>query len=207
MSINPVLALLALFALPTVLTSAWRPAVERAAQERGAPVEPAGPAPVRHRDHRGAGQGGARHRHRRPAGHGSAGRRGSAGTGRSPRPAARSAAWHTLAWAIFGGRLRRRDRVRRGRAARAGRRCAAGAGGRRPALGLHRRDRRRDRLPARHLDGRLAAAGVAGGLRGRHSSSAPTPPAPDRAAPTASGSSTSRSPTPARTGWCSTTSR
>src|SRR6202790_2524873 len=35
-SIHPALALLALFALPTVLTSTWRPAVERAAQERGA---------------------------------------------------------------------------------------------------------------------------------------------------------------------------
>ncbi len=35
-SISPVLALLALFALPTVLTSSWRPAVERIAQERGA---------------------------------------------------------------------------------------------------------------------------------------------------------------------------
>src|SRR5438270_726943 len=31
------LALLAAFALPTVLTSTWRPAVERAAWERGAP--------------------------------------------------------------------------------------------------------------------------------------------------------------------------
>ncbi|MET0835124.1 MAG: ABC transporter ATP-binding protein, partial [Actinomycetota bacterium] len=35
-SINPWLAGLALFALPTILTSAWRPAVERQAQERGA---------------------------------------------------------------------------------------------------------------------------------------------------------------------------
>src|SRR5262249_60261306 len=35
-SIHPALALLAVFALPTVLTSTWRPAVERAAQERGA---------------------------------------------------------------------------------------------------------------------------------------------------------------------------
>ena len=38
-SIHPALALLALFALPTVLTSSWRPGVERAAQERGAPHE------------------------------------------------------------------------------------------------------------------------------------------------------------------------
>src|SRR6266487_5500409 len=36
MSIHPLLALLALFALPTVLVATWRPAVERAAQERGA---------------------------------------------------------------------------------------------------------------------------------------------------------------------------
>src|ERR1700682_1954408 len=36
MSVNPALVLLAVFALPTVLTSAWRPAVERTAQERGA---------------------------------------------------------------------------------------------------------------------------------------------------------------------------
>ena len=37
-SIHPVLALLALFALPTVLTSTWRPGVERAAEEQGAPA-------------------------------------------------------------------------------------------------------------------------------------------------------------------------
>jgi ATP-binding cassette, subfamily B, bacterial len=36
-SIHPALLLLAVFAIPTVLTSGWRPAVERAAQEQGAP--------------------------------------------------------------------------------------------------------------------------------------------------------------------------
>ena len=36
MSIHPLLALLAAFALPTVLTSTWRPRVERDADERGA---------------------------------------------------------------------------------------------------------------------------------------------------------------------------
>jgi ATP-binding cassette subfamily B protein len=36
MSVHPALVLLALFALPTVLSSTWRPAVERAAWERGA---------------------------------------------------------------------------------------------------------------------------------------------------------------------------
>ena len=35
-SIHPALALLALFALPTVLTSTWRPGIERAAEEAGA---------------------------------------------------------------------------------------------------------------------------------------------------------------------------
>jgi ATP-binding cassette subfamily B protein len=36
-SIHPALVLLAVFALPTVLAASWRPAVERRAQERGAP--------------------------------------------------------------------------------------------------------------------------------------------------------------------------
>ena len=36
MSIHPALILLLVFALPTALTSTWRPAVERSAQERGA---------------------------------------------------------------------------------------------------------------------------------------------------------------------------
>ena len=36
MSVHPALALLAVFALPTVITSTWRPAVERVVQERGA---------------------------------------------------------------------------------------------------------------------------------------------------------------------------
>ena len=35
-SIHPLLLLLAVFALPTVVTSSWRPAIERNAQERGA---------------------------------------------------------------------------------------------------------------------------------------------------------------------------
>src|SRR3977135_4236706 len=44
-SIHPALVLLAVFALPTVLTSAWRPAVERVAQERGAQSDRRAPAP------------------------------------------------------------------------------------------------------------------------------------------------------------------
>jgi ATP-binding cassette subfamily B protein len=38
-SIHPVLVLLGVFAIPTVLTSTWRPGVERVAQERGASHE------------------------------------------------------------------------------------------------------------------------------------------------------------------------
>ena len=37
MSIHPALTLLTVFALPTVFSSTWRPGVERAAEERGAP--------------------------------------------------------------------------------------------------------------------------------------------------------------------------
>lgn len=38
MSIHPALVLLVVFAAPTVMSSAWRPGVERAAEERGAPA-------------------------------------------------------------------------------------------------------------------------------------------------------------------------
>src|SRR5262249_49978779 len=38
-SIHPALILLAVFALPTVLTSTWRPGVERATEERAAPAQ------------------------------------------------------------------------------------------------------------------------------------------------------------------------
>jgi ATP-binding cassette subfamily B protein len=38
MSVHPALALLAAFALPTVITSGWRPGVEKLAEERGAPA-------------------------------------------------------------------------------------------------------------------------------------------------------------------------
>src|SRR5882762_1532788 len=37
-SIHPALLLLAVFAVPTVVTSSWRPAIERTAQEKGAQV-------------------------------------------------------------------------------------------------------------------------------------------------------------------------
>jgi ATP-binding cassette, subfamily B, bacterial len=102
MSIHPALALLAVFALPTVLTSTWRPAVERVAQERAAPAARL----ARHlftlattampgKEVRVTGIGDRLVTDRRAAWE------------RSFRPvsAARwgSAAWHTLAWAVFGG--------------------------------------------------------------------------------------------------------
>jgi ATP-binding cassette, subfamily B, bacterial len=100
-SIHIALVLLAVFALPTVLASTWRPAVERAAQERAAQA---------HRL--------ARHlftvsttappgKDVRAIGIGDRlidGRRAAWERGYAPIAAARwgSAAWHVLAWLIFG---------------------------------------------------------------------------------------------------------
>ncbi|HKE97706.1 MAG TPA: ABC transporter ATP-binding protein [Actinomycetes bacterium] len=101
-SVDPALALLAVFALPTVLTSAWRPGVERAAQERGAQADrlarhlfvTATTAPPG-KEVRVTGIGPALARRRREAWE----------RWYAPVSAARwaSAAWHTLAWAVFGG--------------------------------------------------------------------------------------------------------
>ncbi len=52
MSIHPALILLAAFALPTVLTSTWRPAVERSRPGACRQVWAFGPSSVHHRDHR-----------------------------------------------------------------------------------------------------------------------------------------------------------
>jgi len=100
-SIHPALALLAVFALPTVLTSTWRPAVERTAYERGAPAARL----ARHlftlattaapgKEVRVTGIAGRLAQERRAAWERWYG----------PVAAARwgSAAWHTLAWAVFG---------------------------------------------------------------------------------------------------------
>ena len=100
-SIHPLLLLLALFALPPVLTSTWRPAIERNAYERGA-------SPARLARHlfdvattaaagkevRVTGIGDRLLRERRQAWE----------AGNRPVAAARlaSAGWHTVAWAIFG---------------------------------------------------------------------------------------------------------
>jgi ATP-binding cassette subfamily B protein len=101
MSIHPALALLAVFAAPTAITSMWRPGVERVAQERAAPFNRL-----------------ARHlftiattaapgKEVRVTGIGDrlvSGRRSAWAAGFGPVSAVRwrSAAWHTLAWAIFG---------------------------------------------------------------------------------------------------------
>jgi ATP-binding cassette subfamily B protein len=100
-SVHPLLALLAVFALPTVATSGWRPAVERAAEERGASAnrlarhlfEVATTAPP-----------GKEVRVTRIGGRLAAERRAAWERWYGPVAAARrgSAAWHAAAWAVFG---------------------------------------------------------------------------------------------------------
>src|SRR5947209_890407 len=100
-SIHPALALLAVFALPTVLTSTWRPGVERVAHERGAQsmrlarhlFTIATTAPPG-KEVRVTGIGARLASQRRAAWEHWYG----------PVATARwaSAAWHTLAWAVFG---------------------------------------------------------------------------------------------------------
>src|SRR2546430_15735989 len=100
-SIHPALALLAAFALPTVLTSTWRPGVERAAEERGASAnrlarhlfDVATTAPP------GKGVGVTRIGARLVARRRAAWERWYQPVARTRR---RSAAWHALAWAVFG---------------------------------------------------------------------------------------------------------
>jgi ATP-binding cassette subfamily B protein len=100
-SIHPALLLLAVFALPTLLTSMWRPGVERSAQERAAPFNRlarhlftiatmAGPA----KEVRVTGIGDHLARQRRDTWE----------RGHRPIAAARwgSMIWHALAWAVFG---------------------------------------------------------------------------------------------------------
>ena len=100
-SVHPALALLAVFALPTVLTSTWRPAVERAAEEAGAQsqrlarhlFDTATTAPPG-KEVRVAGIGRRLAEDRRKAWEGWYGRVASARWA--------SAAWHTAGWAVFG---------------------------------------------------------------------------------------------------------
>jgi ATP-binding cassette subfamily B protein len=101
-SIHPALLLLTVFAVPTVVTSTWRPAVERVAQERAAPHQrlarhlftTATSAPPG-KEVRVTGIGEVLVRKRR----------GAWERGYSLVSPARvgSAAWHTLAWTVFGG--------------------------------------------------------------------------------------------------------
>ncbi len=101
-SIHPALALLAVFALPTVLTSSWRPAVERAAEEAGAQsqrlarhlFDTATTAPPG-KEVRVAGIGPRLIADRRAA--------WEAWYGRVASARWTSAAWHTAGWAVFGG--------------------------------------------------------------------------------------------------------
>ena len=100
-SIHPALALLAAFALPTVLTSTWRPGVERVAEERGASAnrlarhlfDVATTAPPG-KEVRVTRIGARLVTQRRAA--------WERWYGPVARARRRSAVWHTLAWAIFG---------------------------------------------------------------------------------------------------------
>ena len=102
MSIHPALALLGVFALPTVFTSTWRPAVERAAQEQGAPSQrlarhlftTATTAPPG-KEVRVTGIGERLIAQRRQA--------WERWYGIVSPVRWTSAAWHTLGWAVFGG--------------------------------------------------------------------------------------------------------
>jgi ATP-binding cassette subfamily B protein len=100
-SIHPALALLALFALPTVATSAWRPGVERTAEERGA----AALRLARHLfDLATTAPPGKEVRVTRIGSRLVAERRAAWERWYGPVAAARrgSAAWHALGWAVFG---------------------------------------------------------------------------------------------------------
>ncbi len=100
-SIHPALALLAVFALPTVLTSTWRPGVERAAEERGAAANRL----ARHLfDVATTAPPGKEVRVTRIGARLVTERRQAWERWYGPVAAARrsSAAWHALGWAIFG---------------------------------------------------------------------------------------------------------
>jgi len=100
-SVHPLLLLLAVFAIPTVLTSGWRPAVERIAQERGAQSERL----ARHLfDLATSAPAGKEVRVTGIGGRLAADRRAAWERWYGPVSAARggSATWHAAAWAVFG---------------------------------------------------------------------------------------------------------
>ena len=102
MSIHPALAVLALFAVPTAVTSTWRPGVERSAEERGAQADrlakhlflTATTAPPG-KEVRVTGIGERLVTQRREA--------WERWYGPVSRARWSSAAWHMIAWAVFGG--------------------------------------------------------------------------------------------------------
>ncbi|HTK29650.1 MAG TPA: ABC transporter ATP-binding protein [Vicinamibacterales bacterium] len=101
-SIHPALVLLAAFAVPTVWTATWRPAVERAALEQGAQPNRL----ARHLFMLATTAAPAKEvRVARLGDHVAERRRTAWDRGFAPIGAARltSAAWHTGAWAVFGG--------------------------------------------------------------------------------------------------------
>jgi ATP-binding cassette subfamily B protein len=102
MSINPLLVLLVVFALPTVLTTTWRPGVERVVEERAAPHS----RRARHLFVVGTTAPPAKEvRVTRLGDELVAMRRASAERWIEPIASTRwaSAVWHSLAWAVFGG--------------------------------------------------------------------------------------------------------
>jgi ATP-binding cassette subfamily B protein len=101
MSIHPALVLLAVFAIPPVFTSTWRPGIERQAYERGASrtrlarhLFDVATTAAAGKEVRVTGIGNRLARDRRSAWE----------SGNRPVAAARliSAAWHTIAWTVFG---------------------------------------------------------------------------------------------------------
>ena len=165
-TVNPVLILLVLFAVPTVAATSWRPVVERTAQERGAQADRL----ARHlftlsttaspgKELRALGVGPALAQRRR------------ASWERWYGPV--GAGQDTVRGVVRGrlgdlrARLHRSDRPRHRGAARVGRVGDPRADRGREAIVLRRRHGQRDRLPARHLDGRRQEASLARGLRRR----------------------------------------
>ena len=147
----------------------------------------------------GAGQGGARHRHRRRPARAPPGGAGALVRTDRRRPLGARRCGTSLAWAVFGlayvGGIvfvapgprpqRRRRRARRRR---------------RPApVAVHRRDRRRARVPARRLARLVAAARRGSRTTPRRSTQDADRPSRPTGSPTASASSTCRSATPAPT--------
>ena len=182
-SIHPALALLARVrpADRAHLDLAARRSSARA-QERGASASRLARHLFDDRDDGAAGQGSARHRHRRAADRANAARRGNAGTGPSPRRAGAPRSGTRWPGRSSAPPMSARSCSSSSGLGASGRRRAAGAGRRLAPVVLHRRDGRRDRLPARHLDGRLASGWPGSRTTRRRSSPTADRPVPDRAA-------------------------